>query len=129
MIDNVPLRQGSPTLFELFLQFSNFLIFLIFRLSTQKLNGEAVKDGASCNKILPYIDTSSFGGAVLQDNATEQQMTPILSVLAPAHTSCEEEQDQQSSQKDSALFGLDISVSPILKSLGRICLLKISLMG
>ena len=73
-----------------------------------------------------------LGESVLQDHLihpTEYQMTPQQPGLAPAHTSCEEEQDQQSSQKDSALFGLDISVSPILKSLGRICLLTISLMG
>jgi hypothetical protein len=70
----------------------------MFRLSTRKLNGVAVKDGASFNnKILPFIDTSSLcnaiedglGEAVLEDDliyGTEQQITPKLSGLAPAHT-------------------------------------------
>ena len=88
-----------------------------------------MKDGASSsNKILPYIDTSSLCNtiedgldeAVLQDDLihpTEQEMTPKLSGLAPANSSCEEEQEQQ---QDSSLFGLDNFVSTILTSLGRI---------
>ena len=96
-----------------------------------------MKDRASSsNKILPYIDTSSLCNTIedglgkAEDDLihpTEQQMTPKLSGLAPACTTCEEEQEQHSFQKDSALFVLDKSVPPILTSLGRIWFLKISL--
>ena len=98
-----------------------------------------MKDGASSsNKILPYIDTSSLcdtiedglDEAVLEDDLihnTDQQMTPNLSGLAPAYTRQKGEQEKQSLQKDSTLFGLDSSVYDILASLGRIWFLKISL--
>ena len=108
----------------------------MFRLSTQKLNGVAGKDGTiSSNKILPYIDTSSpcntiedsLGEAMLENDLihpTEYQMTPKLSGLAPACTRQEEEQEQHSLQKDSTLCGLDSSISDILSNLGRIWFLN-----
>ena len=121
--------QNDSLISEIFLSSS------IFRLSTRKLNGMAVKDGAcSSNKILSYINTShlsypieyGLGEAVLEDDlihATEQKITPKLSGLAQPHII----QDQHSFQKDYVLVGLENSVSATLTNLGRILVLKISL--